>query len=324
MFHMAVSSMGRRAIAPFAAAALSSVALVSCEEQDPYDNLPDEDEPTPCSICRVNRQGPCRPLWRKFERCMKDNVRNDDEEERGEEKEENSSSAAVGIACDKYTMEWIDCIQPHRNLYMLLANEESQKEWIDPLETDLTDNMKVTPLPWKDADIDWSDLWGYADEKGWSLDDFGATRINWKAYLSGYFGQRDLDDYVADRDVKAPEVDIILGDSLKVKPIYDAETFQGDPEVIEVRVRINLEEPDGLVIDTCYARDQAGRVIGMEQPASKLEEGVKEAVLRVSVQPGTTNCIKLYKLYKGENGEMRFYASKPKFLVEAAFEAGRE
>lgn len=320
--------MGRRAIAPVAAAALSSVVLVSCED-DPYENLPEEDEPTHCSICRVNRQGPCRPLWRKFERCMKDNMKDDDDDDNNKEGKEkkddiSQSAASIGSACDVYTMEWIDCIQPHRNLYMLLANEESQKEWVDPLETDLIDEMKVNPLPWKDADIDWSDLWGYADEKGWSLDDFGATRIDWKAYLSGLYGQRDLDDYVAGRDVKSPEVDIILGDSLNVKPIYDAKTFEGDPEMIEVRVRINLEEHDGLVIDTCYARDQAGRVLGMEQPASKLEEGVKEAVLRVSIQPGVTNCIKLYKLYKGENGEIRFYVSKPKFLVEAAFEAGRD
>jgi hypothetical protein len=42
------------------------------------------------------------------------------------------------------------------------------------------------------------------------------------------------------------------------------------------------------------------------------------------VQHGKNYCIKVYKAYKGEDGEVRFYVSKAKFLVEAAFEAGLE
>ena len=29
------------------------------KEEDPYDNLPDEDEPTDCSMCNTLCQGPC-------------------------------------------------------------------------------------------------------------------------------------------------------------------------------------------------------------------------------------------------------------------------
>lgn len=40
------------------------------EEEDEDD--PSNDEETSCSICLINRQGPCRKYWLKFERCMKE------------------------------------------------------------------------------------------------------------------------------------------------------------------------------------------------------------------------------------------------------------
>ena len=40
------------------------------EEDDEED--PSNDEETSCSICLINRQGPCRKYWLKFERCMKE------------------------------------------------------------------------------------------------------------------------------------------------------------------------------------------------------------------------------------------------------------
>ncbi|KAK1749199.1 hypothetical protein QTG54_001138 [Skeletonema marinoi] len=40
------------------------------EEDDEED--PSNDEETSCSICLINRQGPCRKYWLQFERCMKE------------------------------------------------------------------------------------------------------------------------------------------------------------------------------------------------------------------------------------------------------------
>ena len=55
---------------------------------DPYENLPEEDEPTHCSICLTYRQGPCRPYWRKVEACTKDNELKKGSDEDKEEKED--------------------------------------------------------------------------------------------------------------------------------------------------------------------------------------------------------------------------------------------
>ena len=43
--------------------------LADVEEDD---DDPSNDEETTCSICLINRQGPCRKYWLKFERCMKE------------------------------------------------------------------------------------------------------------------------------------------------------------------------------------------------------------------------------------------------------------
>ena len=70
---------------------------------DPYDNLPEEDAPTHCSICKTYRQGPCRPYWRKVELCTKDNElkkKDDDDDDNNNnngdgEKAENDDTPTV-------------------------------------------------------------------------------------------------------------------------------------------------------------------------------------------------------------------------------------
>lgn len=326
----AASRMGRRAVAPLLAASSSTLLVTACDdapavEEDKYANLPEKDEPTACQICMINRQGPCRDLWRRFERCMKDNMAPPAE---GEKEDISKAGSSVGSACDKYMMPWIECLQNHPNLYSVLANDVYQHEFVDFYEEDLMEQLrkeKKKPLPWKDMEIDWSDVWEYAKEKSLTLNDFGASAIDWGEYLSGFYGQRDLDDYIADRAVVlTPERATILGDSMEIKPIYDPVTYTEDVSLMEVRVRVNLADHDGMPIDICYARDQTGRVLGFDQFASQKEDGVDEAVLRLNVEHGKNYCVKLYKAYKGEDGEVRFYISKAKFLVEAAFEAGLE
>lgn len=53
------------------------------EEDDPAN-----DEETTCSICLINRQGPCRRYWLKFERCMKDHSAEKERLEREQKAEE--------------------------------------------------------------------------------------------------------------------------------------------------------------------------------------------------------------------------------------------
>ena len=48
----------------------ADVGPADAEEDD--DDDPSNDEETSCSICLINRQGPCRKYWLKFERCMKE------------------------------------------------------------------------------------------------------------------------------------------------------------------------------------------------------------------------------------------------------------
>ena len=52
---------------------------VAIEEDD---DDPSNDEETTCSICLINRQGPCRKYWLKFERCMKDHSAEKDKKEK--------------------------------------------------------------------------------------------------------------------------------------------------------------------------------------------------------------------------------------------------
>lgn len=107
-------------------------------EPDVYDNLPEEDESTTCTICLINRQGPCRPVWRKFERCMKDNTPKDDQD--GEAK---SDTPSMSEQCDIYMLPWITCIQGFRNRYTLIANDFFQHEMIGEVEKAINEDEKV-------------------------------------------------------------------------------------------------------------------------------------------------------------------------------------
>ena len=109
------------------------------EEEDPYENLPEEDEPTECSMCNTFRQGPCRPYWRKLERCFKDH-----------EGEENGAQK-----CMRYFMPHQKCLMNFTNLYNLVRLTSLQ-EYIDETERVLPQKqrtkMKSSPP------LDWS-LW---------------------------------------------------------------------------------------------------------------------------------------------------------------------
>lgn len=109
-------------------------------ESDPYDDLPEEDEPTTCTICLINRQGPCRPTWRKFEKCMKDNS---SAEAEGKDKLNQNEDSSLGEKCDKYMLPWITCIQKFRNRYTLISNNFFQNEMIAEIENGIDEEEKI-------------------------------------------------------------------------------------------------------------------------------------------------------------------------------------
>lgn len=119
-------------------------------EEDPYANLPEEDEETDCTICKTFRQGPCRPSWRKLERCFKD----------------NEGSEAAASACTQYFMSHQECLSGFTNLYQLISLELKQ-ELIDDTEKAVVDTER---LCWSrsasDGFIDWSRWRSFCKDMG--------------------------------------------------------------------------------------------------------------------------------------------------------------
>jgi len=100
-------------------------SIIGQEEEDDYSDLPEEDEPTTCSICLINRQGPCRNPWRRFEKCMKVTM-----EETGEnsiEDEEEQKSSLIDH-CSQSSIVWLHCLEKHRLTYAILTNEHYHPE----------------------------------------------------------------------------------------------------------------------------------------------------------------------------------------------------
>jgi hypothetical protein len=104
---------------------------------DPYDNLPDEDEETSCSMCKTFRKGPCRPFWRKLEHCFKDH-----------EKEKDGAEQ-----CMRYFNPHHQCLGKYTNLYQLVSLEAKQ-ELVDDTEKSVSKDER---RPWN-PEIDWT-MW---------------------------------------------------------------------------------------------------------------------------------------------------------------------
>lgn len=79
-------------------------------EEDDEDD-PSNDEETSCSICLINRQGPCRKYWLKFERCMKEHSAEKEKtiaeaESKEAECEEESTDDAILTEQEQIEREW--------------------------------------------------------------------------------------------------------------------------------------------------------------------------------------------------------------------------
>lgn len=280
----------RRLAAPVAVVAstllqtsMPSRAEGASDKSDPFANLPAEDERTACSICLVNRQGPCRDLWRRFERCLKSLKENDDEK-KSDSNDKAPDAEHSSAACDRYMMPWLTCIQSYRNLYTLYFNYMNQLELIEPMEKEIREDEV---FEWKDVDAEWTPYVEWIKAKGYSL-----WELHWRLKQTA-------------------------------SPVAQRPKFEGeDPEMLEIKVKVPMED-GGLPIQVAYAKDQGGLVLGTEHFNTEKEENAKEGTLKFSFRPGNTSTVYFFALYKhAEGDEARFLCSLPQPLLVAALEDG--
>jgi len=229
-----------------------SAAVARCEEEDsevdPYDNLPEEDEPTHCSICLTYRQGPCRPYWRKVERCTKDHEFNKEEEDGKQERDEdptkgdNDGEEEKEPPCLKYMLPWIDCASGYRNLYALIELDTNYTAGIADLEKEAT--MQA--------------CWAESAEPS----------IDWEAWR----------EYVAENPAwKLPKRKTKQGEQSGEQQVSLWKTLDSDedPELVEIKAQVPSRQGDGI-LECAYAVDQDGNVLGFSY-GTKPSEASKEA-----------------------------------------------
>jgi len=100
------------------------------EEEEGDD--PSKDEQTSCSICLINRQGPCRKQWLKFEKCMKEHGAEQDREKARKEKDASKVSeeldGSVGGDGDSGVD---DSIENNGEEKQSVSKEEMEGDWDD-------------------------------------------------------------------------------------------------------------------------------------------------------------------------------------------------
>jgi len=246
-------------------------------EIDPYDNLPEEDEDTHCSICLTYRQGPCRPYWRKVEACTKDGEKElkkkEEEGDVGEDdnnnKDDNDSSSPMSEStrCFKYMMPWIDCASNYRNLYTLIEMDNNYTEGIQELEVT---SRHFCWVPGKEPKIDWSN-WQQSDtEEVEQVDSKLINKADSDASAdpdSGADSHADPDadahansgaDSRADSDADAT-TDLITNVALW----KTLDPTLGDPKLITIEAIVPATINSGLgILECAYAVDQDNNVIG--------------------------------------------------------------
>lgn len=222
------------------------------EDEDPYENLPDEDEPTGCGICLTYRQGPCRPYWRKVERCTKDHELKKEEDdleaaregkEVGDKDNEEGSSQQDEPPCLKYMLPWIDCATGYRNLYAFIEMDTNYTEGIADLEKDAT--MEACWASSSEPAIDWTPWQKYVKEHPeWKLPKRSATQPK---------------------------------DGSPKESLWKTLGTDEDPEVVEILAAVPATQGEKGIIECAYAVDQDGHVLGFSYGTKPSEAAQKSA-----------------------------------------------
>lgn len=259
------------------AAALLSTSQTRCEgtedhaeeepEIDPYDNLPEEDEPTHCSICLTYRQvgfnvtnleqllnpsqlranvlifcflfsifrstfacnhkGPCRPYWRKVEACTKDGEKEKEKEE-GEEDTGSEGEAAPDEPSTRCFKYMMPWIDCASKYRNLYTLIEMHTNYTEGIEELEATSRHFCWVPGKEPTIDWT---------------------NWEECEA-------TEEFLAE----APSTD----ENTEPVPLW--ETFdpeQGDPKflTVDAQVPVTINAGEGI-LECAYAVDQDNNVIG--------------------------------------------------------------
>jgi len=251
------------------------------EEEDPYENLPEEDEPTHCEICLINRQGPCRPLWRKFERCMKDHPPRTDEEDEGDDSH-TEKGGSLEEDCSRYMMPWIECQRQFRNTYTLIYNKSIQDVY-DGIEEELEESnivhldqkdfssiLQIGPSWWEEEDRE-------KDDNGVCLVD-GTARINLVDEGSGHV---IAVAYIKDQD------GTLLGQDKFHSYKKDLQEKEGEkPKVGFCYFNVNPETTKGIQVFALYQGQET--VTGAstketDEEKSAVVENIKRTLYKSSV-----------------------------------------
>jgi hypothetical protein len=279
-------------------AATTTTTLVTfCEEDndddndtptpDPYENLPEEDQPTHCSICKTYRQGPCRPYWRKVELCTKDNeLKKDNGDDKPENDDTNTAEADETAdeqeqqeeelkdpPCLKYILPWIECASGYRNLYNMIELDTNYTMGIEELEEEAAKSLCWT----RDTEpvVEWTEWQTHVQENNWKQQPKKKTTKGTKKPVS-----------------QRPALWKILDTS-------------SDPEIITVTAVVPLFEVDNQegVLECAYAQDQEGNVIGFsygKSSGSDRKEGEEElpfVTLNIRIIPSHTTHVTVAASY---------------------------
>ncbi|KAG7372083.1 hypothetical protein IV203_018226 [Nitzschia inconspicua] len=241
--------------------------------EDPYDNLPEKDEPTHCSICLTYRQGPCRPYWRKVEACTKDNElpeRKEGEKDDADDDDDNAENNP-DPPCLKYMMPWIDCASGYRNLYALIEMDTNYTEGIQDLEST---SKGFCWAPGKEPKVDWQPWQDYVE----------LLNPEWKVPRS------------------SPKND--QQEQQQRQHFWKSLDHSEDPEIVQVEATVATTMVGGGVLECAYAVDQNGDVIGFaygtkpsEAAKGEIKETSETTTMTIRLVPSRTRQVVLAAAY---------------------------
>jgi len=255
--------------------------------EEEYD---DKDEPTTCTICLINRQGPCKKHWRTFERCMKESAKKSEEKDENEiesssnsnsssrSSSSSSSSSSMSEKCDQFMIPWITCVQQHRNLYTYISNKVFQDQYLSAVEDSIPDT------PQHRVHLDGLDLSEFVtmgigldhltkeekenkeDEGGDSKDGTKEEKEQKKDWYSVMMGKDGSNQNVKTKiqDIQEDDEDFILVEnSIKIN-LYDFQNSNKDSSSNNDDDTTTTTQT-ALPITIAYVKDQDGNLLGYEE-----------------------------------------------------------
>lgn len=255
-------------------------------EVDPYDNLPETDEPTHCSICLTYRQGPCRPYWRKVEACTKDNELPDKDEQHDDgndskndgDGDDDDTQQRPDPPCFKYMMPWIDCASGYRNLYALIELDTNYTEGIADLEQTASEHYCWVPGK-EPFTIDWSPWKEYVEilNPHWKLPSIPVSGQRKQSFKKRKHTRKMDNTKHGHTAAEAGSASSTPSGRIALWKTLDQSS---DPELVQVEAIVPTKL-EGGVLECAYALDQDNHVIGFAYGTKPSEAATKAGTATV-------------------------------------------